>query len=179
MYGSLDAGLYSLKTLILVLLLIHSTVMADEDDLPPVDLLELEDLSAQGDGGKLTGRPLLLAFVADYCHYCEIVEEEYLKPMLRNRDYDKKVVIRTLDLGSDGSIIGFDGESLSIQALADRYQVKVTPTVVFLNQDGTELAPTLVGVTNAEFYGGFLDDAIDAALVRLKKASSHLAYQTH
>jgi len=153
--------------------------MADEEDLPPVDLLELEDLSAQGDGGKLNGRPLLLAFVADYCHYCEIVEEEYLRPMLRNRDYDSKVVIRTLDLGSGTNIIGFDGKALSIQALADRYDVMVTPTVVFLNQAGTKLAPTLVGVTNAEFYGGFLDDAIDAAWVRLKRLTSDLAHQAH
>ena len=146
--------------------------MADEELLPPVNLLEVEDLSAQGDGGKLNGRPLLLAFVADYCHYCEMVEEEFLKPMLRNRDYDSKVVIRTLDLGSDANIIGFDGKPLSVQALAARYKVKVTPTLVFLDQRGVELAPTLVGVSNADFYGEVLDDAIEAALMRTQVAST-------
>lgn len=164
-------GGFRLKKLLMILVFFCTAGLAQDESLPPVDLLALEDLSPQGEGGALNGRPLLLAFVADYCHYCEIVEEEFLKPMLRNRAYDSKVVIRTVDLGSNASIVGFDGRALSIRALAERYQVKVTPTVAFLNSAGTALAPTLVGVSNIEFYGGFLDDAIDAALSRVTAAA--------
>jgi len=139
----------------------------DDDELPPVELLEARDFAALAGSGELDRRPLLLAFVADYCHFCKTIEEEYLKPMLRNRDYDDKVVIRLFRLDTPEPVTDFDGKQVAVDEFAARYGAKLTPTVVFLDGKGREAAPKIVGVTNIEYYGGFLDDGIDNALGKI------------
>ncbi len=140
-----------------------------EDDLPPVDLIEARDFSALAGSGEISHKPLLLVFVADYCHFCKAIEEEYLKPMLRNRDYDNKVVIRLFRVDMPGQVIDFYGKPVSEDEFAARYDAKLTPTAVFLDSRGRELAPRIVGVSNIEFYGGFLDDGIEQARAALTR----------
>ena len=43
----------------------------------------------------------------------------------------------------------------------------MTPTLLFLDPDGTEIVPRIVGVNTVEMFGFYLDRAIDAARERL------------
>lgn len=134
-----------------------------------VKVLEVEDFSAIGRSSEKQRLPILLMLSAEYCAYCEQLEEDFLKPMLRNGSYRERVLIRKLRIDGYGAIRDFDGSTITPAEFAERYKVTLTPTVVFLDGDGVELAPKRVGLTTPAFYGGYLDDAIDQALDILRR----------
>jgi hypothetical protein len=57
----------------------------------------------------------------------------------------------------------FDGQSVAPDALASRYRTRLTPTVLFLDDRGRELTERIIGINTVDFYGYYLDAAIDAA----------------
>lgn len=139
------------------------------DDLPPVEVPLATDLRAiapQVKGGCL---PLLLEFSSEYCEYCDLLEEEILHPMLRNRDYDRRVIMRKIVLGSATAITDFDGKPIEADRLGQRYNIFVTPTLIFTDHRGREIAERMVGVTTLDFYGGYLDQALDAGRKQLRE----------
>jgi len=136
--------------------------------LPPVEIEPARDLAREAGRAGQGCRPLLLEFAAESCEYCALLEEEILKPLLRNRDYDSRVLIRRVILDDGSELTGFDGKPLSSADLADDYDVFVTPTLVFVDSRGRELAERMVGVTTLEMYGGYLDRALDRAAEKLR-----------
>ena len=137
--------------------------------LASVEVPRLHNLQQTGREILQGCRPLLLEFVSEYCEYCTLLEEEVLKPIRRNRDYDQRVVMRKVILGSAASINGLDGKPTNADELATHYKIYVTPTLVFVDERGMELAERMVGVTTLDFYGGYLDQALDTAKHRLKE----------
>jgi len=135
----------------------------------PVKVPEITDLNADGLRARQKGVPILILFSMEGCAYCDIVREEFLKPMLRNRDYDSKVLIREIHSDSFASLRDFNGDRIDVDALAHRYNAGFSPTVVFLDYQGQPLAKSLVGITTRDYYGGFLDDAIDHSLQQIHK----------
>jgi thioredoxin-related protein len=129
-----------------------------------------KDLHRDGYQAEAACKPLLLAFSDSSCRYCHLLETEVLNPTMLNRDYDGRVLMRKLLLDSPGRLKDFDGNGeLSARQLARRYKVELTPTLLFVNARGEELAERLVGVTTLELYGGYLDSSLDASRDRLRK----------
>ncbi len=127
------------------------------------------DLALAGHQAGRACIPLLLEFAADDCDYCALLEEEVLNPTLLNRDYEQRVLMRKLVLDRDIRLRDFAGKPVYASDLANRYRVFVTPTLLFVDSKGNELAERMVGVTTLEFYGGYLDQALDAAQKRLRE----------
>ncbi len=134
-----------------------------------VKVQEIKDFTRVAGDSDAKRLPILLMFSADYCSYCERLEEEFLKPMLRSGDYDDKVLIRKFKIDGFGTVRDFDGRQISVDAFTARYNVHVTPTVVFLDGSGAQLAPKRVGLSTPDFYGGYLDQSIDTALDVLRR----------
>ena len=134
------------------------------NDVPPAS--DLGNEASQAEGAYI---PLLLEFAADSCEYCVLLEEEVLKPMLRNRDYDQRVLVRKVALDRAAQLRDFDGQKVSAAELAERYRIGVTPTLIFVDRRGEELAERMVGVTTLDFYGGYLDQALDSAAETLRE----------
>jgi len=116
-------------------------------------------------------------FSASYCGYCSIIKEEFLKPMQLSGNYNNKVIVRVLELDSGDDVIDINGEKIDPEYLAERYNVQLTPTLVFIDHHGKELAQQMIGVTTVDFYGGYLDDAINSSLLQLRNEHK-LAHQT-
>ena len=133
-----------------------------------VEVVVSTDLQADAVLAAKRKLPLLLMFSMQGCTYCEIVEEDFLRPMLISGDYADKVIIRMLMTDSFNQVKDFNGEQIEVGDLADRYNASLTPTVVFVNSQGSVIAETLVGLTTPDFYGGDLDDQIDLALQKIK-----------
>ena len=127
------------------------------------------DLMLAGREAERACVPLLLEFSADDCHYCTLLEEEVLNPTLLNRDYEQRVLMRKLILDRGIKLRSFSGKSIHASDLASQYRVFVTPTLLFVDSKGKELAERMVGVTTLEFYGGYLDQALDTARDKLRK----------
>lgn len=141
----------------------QTAVAANEPKL--VTLSDLQYDAAQAEAKKL---PILVFYSASYCSYCSIVKEEFLKPMLKSGDYTDKVIIRVVEIDSSDEVRDLNGKLIDSEDYADKHNVSLTPTLTFINPNDKELAPRLVGVTTLDFYGGYLDDAIDASLVQLR-----------
>jgi len=130
------------------------------------------NLSLDGQQAQRACVPLLLEFAADDCEYCALLEEEILNPTLLDRDYDRRVLMRKLVLDRGIRIHDFSGKPVDAPSLASHYKVFVTPTILFVDSKGRELAERMVGVTTLDFYGGYLDQALDAARQRLREQTA-------
>jgi thioredoxin-related protein len=104
---------------------------------------------------------VLVIFARPHCSYCETVLNQFLIPMSRNADYQGKLVMRKVDAGGAMELKDFDGRKLSQQQFAEQHGVSLTPTVMVFNGRGEPLAKPLVGLSTVDYYGYFLDQAID------------------
>ncbi|HED16915.1 MAG TPA: hypothetical protein ENI64_08920 [Gammaproteobacteria bacterium] len=112
--------------------------------------------------------PVMIMFAAEECPYCEILESEVLRPMLISGDYGGKVLIRKFMIDHEGKIRDFDGKMIDSSDFPGRYNVFVTPTLVFLGYDGRELAEMIIGVNTLELFAGRVDDALLESLNTLR-----------
>lgn len=131
-------------------------------------LIPARNLEKEGQLAEAACVPLLLEFASVNCEYCTLLEEEVLQPTLLNREYDRRVLMRKLVVDGSDLLRGFDGKPVLASKLASDYKVFVTPTLLFVDSRGEELAQRMVGVTTLEFYGGYLDQALDASRETLK-----------
>jgi len=127
------------------------------------DLISATDLTRDGKLAGTGNRVLMIEFSSEDCGYCRLLEEEFLKPMLRNSEYGEKVVIRSISLSDNDTLIDFKGNSVSASEFATNYGVYVTPTLLFLDENGQEVSDKLVGIWSVDFYGSFIDERIDSA----------------
>jgi thioredoxin-related protein len=130
------------------------------------------DLQREGAHALEQRLPVLLAFSADECSYCEMLEEDFLEPMLLGGDYRDKIIIRKLVLDNGSSVIDFNGKAVDATRLSDRYRVFVTPTILFVDANGKELAERMTGINTPELYGGYLDACIETALLSIRNPDS-------
>ena len=158
--------LFKLFVAALVLLLLSQLGMASQ--VPKVKVSKTKDLYADGQLARARNLPLLIMFSMDGCSYCDLVREDFLEPMLLSGDYDDKVIIRIVKVDDFDDIHDFNGKTIAADELALRYRATLTPTVVFVDYRGHQLAERLIGISTPDFYGGDLDDAIALSLSRLR-----------
>lgn len=108
----------------------------------------------------------MLEVSASYCEYCELLEEEFIKPMLRSGDYDA-VLIRKIDMDSYYEITDFSGEESTPGDFTRHLKVTLTPTLLFFDGHGNEVSPRVLGINSLDLYGGYLDDSIQAGLKKI------------
>lgn len=156
----------SLLAIILSALMIAGPVSGDN-----ATMTQVSDLRDEARVARADNLILVLEFSSDNCAYCRKLEDLFLLPMQRNAEYDEKILIRTVSLDSFETLVDFDGQSVSTAEFASRYQVSLTPTLLFLNAQGKEMSDKLVGIWSEDFYGGFIDSRIDEAREKLTHVS--------
>lgn len=149
-------------SLILPLLGLGSCSAAKHSDLVSVD--NLAQLSQQAEAEQL---PILLFVTAPECRYCHQLERDVIQPILKNKQYIGKVVMRRLDLGQD-TLVDFDGVAKDSLLVARRYKAQLTPTIVFLAPKGSQIEDNILGVVaDIDQYGGMIDARLNSALNKL------------
>ncbi len=137
---------------------------AATDAVPASVDLRKDAAAAQGINGAV-----LVAFVGEQCRYCERVLREFLVPMSRNGDYRSKVVMRRIETASHAPLRGFNGEDTTPSEFAQAHGVRLTPTVMLFDNKGEPLGKPLIGLGPVDYYGFYLDQAIDGALEKVRK----------
>jgi thioredoxin-related protein len=125
--------------------------------------LQKDGLLAQEKNGVV-----LVIFSGEYCGYCERVLNEFLIPMSRNPDYQNKLVMRRVDNTGMTTVKGFDGAVEDHRKFTSEQGVGMVPTVMLFDKDGKRLGKPLVGLTTVDYYGYYLDQAIDQALAKVR-----------
>jgi len=156
-----------MRSLVFLSLLHLSFPLSADDELPYVELKYATDFSQLGKTAREENKIILLEVSASDCEYCELLEEEFLKPMLRSGDYNK-VLIRKIDMDGYQTMIDFSGKTTSPDEFSQRLNVKLTPTILFFDGHGNEISPRILGINSLDLYGGYLDNAIKHGLQKIK-----------
>lgn len=128
------------------------------------DFKELTNLAQLAETSNQTGLPILLMFGATWCEYCEELIEQVFEPIARGGNYDGKVVLmRHVGVDEQKRIPGFDGKLIKKSEWAYQLNADLTPTVLFLDGNGKEVAPRIVGITNTHLYAGLIHDKLNIA----------------
>ena len=152
-------------------LILPGMTSVQAEGLPYVKVREPTDLQVAGKEAQQRQLPILIMFSRQGCPYCDVVREEFLKPMLRSGDYTNRVILLEIHSDSYTMLRDFNGQMISVESLVHRYRASFAPTVVFLDAHGNELVERLIGITTRDFYGGFLDEAIEQALQRMRRVA--------
>ena len=139
-----------------VVLLLMSELCSGAEILPAYDLA-LQSSEAQAEGKifvRYISRP--------GCPYCARLEKSVLHPMLKMPEYTARVSLRELSW-VEGAIRDFDGDARYIGKIVKRYGIVTTPTLLFLNPEGREIAERLVGFTGDDFYFSYLAHSVHLA----------------
>ena len=125
------------------------------------------DLRQDAAAARAANGVVLVVFVASHCPYCETALNDFLIPMSGNADYFA-VVMRRVESGGANPLTDFQGRKLSGRQFAAAYGVRLTPTVMVFDGEGHPLTKPVIGVSTPDYYGTFLDQAIDQGVQQVR-----------
>lgn len=127
------------------LLLLSTTAVAQSAFATVKDMARLKQQAAQAD------LPIVLLFTAEDCSYCDAMRQQYLIPMSHTEKYAELALFRQLYVESFSFLRNEDGELVGGDQISLRYGVDITPTVLFINAQGEEVAERIIGLSGAYF----------------------------
>ena len=133
---------------------------------PPITLTEARDLAAEARQAAARGVPLVVLYSRDDCSWCAKLRREHLGPLSRNPA--TPAVIRELHMDRATPLVDFAGRRTTSADFSKQMQASFAPTVMFHGPDGTQLAEAIVGYRLADFYGAYLERAIEESRDRIK-----------
>ncbi len=126
----------------------------------PADLLQAA-LAA-----NTRGEPMVLMVSLPGCPWCELLRRNYLGPM-----QSEGVAAYEFMINERGrTVLDFKGQRSTPAVLSTALKVTNTPTLLFFNAQGLEIAPRIEGVASADFIGVILDERLTIARERIKPA---------
>lgn len=135
------------------------------------DKLEIplaRDFTLEAATARTRNLPVLVMFSRHNCAFCTQLLQEFLIPMRHNAEYESKVIMRLVDVGSSAPLRTFSGKATTHARFAKANRIKLTPTIKLFDAEGNELTEPLVGLSTPDYYGGFLDQRIDQALAKMR-----------
>ena len=89
-------------------------------------------------------------------------------------DYRGQLLIRMVEVGGAAPLTDFTGQQMNHGEFARRERVAFTPVIRLYDATGRELVPQLFGYTTPDFYLGYLEQAIEQAIRRVRPARTAL-----
>ncbi len=115
-------------------------------------------LRSELDAALRRRRALVVLASTEGCPWCRLVRQSYLAPLLA----EGQPVVE-IDIRGRQAMIDFGGAPGTQAEFAAARRLRIAPTVLFIGQDGREIAPRLAGVPLPDFYGAYLQERLDAA----------------
>lgn len=126
------------------------------------------DLLAESRQAACKGQPLVVMFGSSTCPYCSVVRSLYMIPLMEDERYPG-IITRELETDSDQLVRDFSGKQVAMSELSARHGVTLVPQVVVFAPDGRQAAKPIVGISNEDFYGYYLDQAILAGVAMVRR----------
>lgn len=126
------------------------------------------DLAADARQMREQRMPMLVLYSRDGCDWCERARRDVLEPMAADPANASRLLIRQIDLDRRSAIADFSGKATTHSQFASQRKVRLTPTIEVLGPDGQSLTEAIVGVRLPDFYGTYIERAVDAARDRLR-----------
>jgi len=148
--------------LLIVTLLLGMTQQANANSVS--NFKELTNLQQLAEQSKQLNLPILVMFGAQWCEYCEQLQESVFDPMMLGELYENKVVLmRHAGVDEAEPIPGWDGKLINKAEWAYALDADLTPSVLFFNAHGQEVAPRIVGIPEITLYAGLIHQRLNIA----------------
>ncbi len=128
-----------------------------------VSIEDLQNAAEQAIKAKAEKKQLILYVAATNCTFCKKLNRDVIHPALSNHDYASRFIIRRLWLDKNRIIVAFNNKSINEQTLLSHYGIRYTPTLLFVDQDGKEVAPRLEGYSPDTLYWDRLERSLKIA----------------
>lgn len=145
----------------ILLCLAASQSYAGQPSIVAVDNLQLDAARA-----KEKDMLVLVLVTLPTCSICEYVKLDVIEPMIKAGDFDDIAIVRELSL-QDYSIIDFDGSTIGANNFANRYSAEFAPIVLFLSSNGDQLHKPIIGMSSRDYYGFYLEEAVNKSHKRI------------
>jgi len=133
-----------------------------------VEISAADNLTRTGQLSRQQGIPTVVFVSREACPYCRTLRNKILLPMQRARKFDNRAILVEMNLDRTGPLTGFENSQMTAQAFGDLYRAGITPTLLFLDPEGREISRRIVGISNLELYGYYLQQSIDEALLNIR-----------
>ena len=130
-----------------------------------------KNLAEVGLSSQEQGIPAVVFVSRDACPYCRTLRNTILQPMFTAGKFEQRAILVEISLDRDDPLTGFENTQMTAEAFGQLYQSEITPTLLFLDSEGHEIAKRIVGISNLEFYGFYLQKSIDEALRAIRSGS--------
>ncbi|MGI9325585.1 MAG: thioredoxin family protein [Pseudomonadales bacterium] len=125
--------------------------------------LAVTDLQEAGCQAATQRLPLVVYMARTDCTFCRRLEGDVLRPLIAAGVLEGRAIYVQLLLDADTPIVNFDGTVTSAEAIAEAHGGALTPTFLFLDGAGGEIAPPLVGYNGSEFYSAYFERRLQQA----------------
>ncbi|MEM5535460.1 thioredoxin fold domain-containing protein [Neptuniibacter pectenicola] len=110
---------------------------------------------------------VLLLVSQPNCTYCALINAEILHPMILSGHYQNTTLFTELEINTGRQVKDFSGQSVDANAFAQRYNAWATPTLLFLNRKGEEIAEKIVGINTLDLYNYYVDKSLRLAFKKI------------
>lgn len=157
--------LYSTRSMFRRLILACACMIsvAHAEPLPLVS-----DLQATAKIAREQGVPVFVAFTLKRCPYCNTARREYWAPMNGSEQWRGKVVMVELELDGATVLRDFEGKATTARDFARRFGIRSVPTIIVFDALGTPASTPVVGLASGDFYGQYLEQAIEAGQIKTR-----------
>jgi thioredoxin-related protein len=130
----------------------------------------VSDLEAAAKLAREQRVPVLVAFTLKRCPYCTIARRDYWAPMHGSEKWGGKAIMVEVEIDGAPALRDFDGKATSARDFARRFGIRSVPTVVVFDGLGVPAASPLVGLAAADFYALYLEQAVEAGLIKMRSS---------
>jgi thioredoxin-related protein len=154
-----------LHTALIFLFLLVGTpsLFAVEGEIPSADNL--------AETGRTSGQqdiPTVVFVSRDACPYCRTLRDNILEPMLAAGKFEYRAILVEVSLDRAKPLTDFGNKQVTAKAFGEFYRAEITPTLLFLNSEGREVGKRIIGISNLELYGHYLQKSIDQSLLAIR-----------
>lgn len=173
----INTMLFLFLTTLLLFMTEATAILDDETDDESEDEVVMkaerlpwaQDLLAESRQAACHGQPLVVMFGSSTCPYCSVVRSLYIAPLMKDERYPG-IVSREVEIDSNQLVTDFSGKRVSMSALAAKHGATLVPQVVVFGPDGKQAGKPVIGISNEDFYGFYLDQAINTGIDMVQNA---------
>jgi len=158
------------KALFLLFVVLASFSFTAKSETSIETVKDLRVLKHQSESENL---PVLLLMTAEDCSYCDAIRKHYLNPMMVSGQYASKILFRQLYIEDFSYLRNLQGELITGDSIALKYDVEVTPTILFINSDMQELGERIVGINSIDYFDKLLKTHISLARSHMLNKSKY------
>jgi thioredoxin-related protein len=127
-----------------------------------------QDLAAAARLARERGVPVFVAFTLRHCPYCVRARREYWTPMNESAEWRARTLMVEVMLDGEPALRDFDGAATTVREFGKRFGIRSVPTVIVFDAEGKAAAAPVVGLAAADFYGAYLEQAVEQGLAKMR-----------